>query len=512
MTVSAYPLGDSLASQDLMFNLLDHLYSTEGVFHDGDLAVSADTNGIGVKIASGGAVVKYDSVFGGKRVFFNSAENRSINSEFLNPSFDVDTTGWTGLGGATLTRDTVTFHSSPASCKVQTSGATTFGQGIQLSGNPQMKVDPNRLQEVSCWAYVPVGVTVRLSVTEHNSSLTQLTEFQDNKPGTGAWQKLKVNFTTHANAAYVWCQVLISSGSAQTYYVDSFEATRSFDWMEGLKPAHATLPRVDRVVIQILDSAISGGGDSSLGAKFRVIPGTPTSGATLTNLTGAAAVPSNAYLLANVLVPAAATALIAANIDTSVRVKPDLTVPSSVLSDIAALEADVAALDTRLDAQETAFSSVIYTTTIPPTNSISTVANYCTMTRITIERRTTIQSVGFVVGASAGNIDIGIYKYDAVNTEYDRLWSRGSVSCPIVGSAGFQISTGTPTSLVLDPGVYWLALVGNNGAFEFGGIGQSITGFSLDSDITVFALPATIDETDLSNANRSIHGIITGAA
>src|SRR4030095_3395841 len=110
--ISAYPLGDLVAPQDLMFNLLDHLYSNEGVLHDTDLAVSADIDGIGVKIAPGGAVAKYESAFGGKRVFHNTAENRSINSEFLNASFDVDTIGWAILGGGSIVRDTGTYHTS----------------------------------------------------------------------------------------------------------------------------------------------------------------------------------------------------------------------------------------------------------------------------------------------------------------------------------------------------------------------------------------------------------------
>ena len=54
---------------------------------------------------------------------------------------------------------------------------------------------------------------------------------------------------------------------------------------------------------------------------FKVVPGTATSGATLSNLTGAAAVPNNSLLLANVLIPATSTSITDANIDTTVRVR-----------------------------------------------------------------------------------------------------------------------------------------------------------------------------------------------
>lgn len=59
---------------------------------------------------------------------------------------------------------------------------------------------------------------------------------------------------------------------------------------------HATLPRVDRIVLE-------NDGDVT------VVAGTATSGATLDNLTGAAAVPSNALLLADVHVPALDTTI-----------------------------------------------------------------------------------------------------------------------------------------------------------------------------------------------------------
>lgn len=75
--------------------------------------------------------------------------------------------------------------------------------------------------------------------------------------------------------------------------------------------AHGTLPRIDRVVAEVLDAAFAG---ASRLRRLRVISGTATAGATLANLNGAAAVPATALLLANVLVPAAATSIVNANI------------------------------------------------------------------------------------------------------------------------------------------------------------------------------------------------------
>jgi hypothetical protein len=76
---------------------------------------------------------------------------------------------------------------------------------------------------------------------------------------------------------------------------------------ETITAAHATLPRVDRVVLEIKDQQHDASGSNL--AQTRVIAGTATVGATLDNLTGAAAVPSSALLLADVLVPATDTTI-----------------------------------------------------------------------------------------------------------------------------------------------------------------------------------------------------------
>jgi hypothetical protein len=70
--------------------------------------------------------------------------------------------------------------------------------------------------------------------------------------------------------------------------------------------AHATLPRIDMVVAEVLDSTFTGA--SNLW-RLRVVAGTAGVGSTLDNRTGAAALPDTAILLADVLVAAADTAI-----------------------------------------------------------------------------------------------------------------------------------------------------------------------------------------------------------
>ncbi len=73
--------------------------------------------------------------------------------------------------------------------------------------------------------------------------------------------------------------------------------------------AHATLPRIDQVVLRVRDAAPApaAGGDAENSGKIEVVAGTATSGATLDNRTGAAALPVSSLRLADILVPAAFT-------------------------------------------------------------------------------------------------------------------------------------------------------------------------------------------------------------
>jgi len=79
-----------------------------------------------------------------------------------------------------------------------------------------------------------------------------------------------------------------------------------------LAAAHATLPRVDRVVLRVRDSSDLGSGADNAVIDF--VTGVATSGATLDNLAGAVAVPNDCLLLADVLIPAAAAAVTAGNV------------------------------------------------------------------------------------------------------------------------------------------------------------------------------------------------------
>jgi hypothetical protein len=76
-------------------------------------------------------------------------------------------------------------------------------------------------------------------------------------------------------------------------------------------------PRIDTVICQVQDAAYVGS-TNSVGPV--VVTGTPTSGATLANLTGAAAVPGSSLVLGYVLVPANATTIVTADLASTAAV------------------------------------------------------------------------------------------------------------------------------------------------------------------------------------------------
>jgi microcystin-dependent protein len=82
--------------------------------------------------------------------------------------------------------------------------------------------------------------------------------------------------------------------------------------VETVSAADVTNPRIDRVVLEIKDNAHDSSGLNTV--QTRVLAGTPTSGATLQNQSGVAALPVSALWLADFLVPASATTVINANI------------------------------------------------------------------------------------------------------------------------------------------------------------------------------------------------------
>lgn len=126
--------------------------------------------------------------------------------------------------------------------------------------------------------------------------------------GTGSYAvtwTTAMNISIAAGTAYIVGQNIADQGMYRQYVSGATALT--------VTAAHATLPRIDTVILRVLDNSA----DSSTfnEARIEIVPGTATSGADLTNLTGKANLATltdaskSVLVLAYILVPAAAVAL-----------------------------------------------------------------------------------------------------------------------------------------------------------------------------------------------------------
>jgi hypothetical protein len=102
-----------------------------------------------------------------------------------------------------------------------------------------------------------------------------------------------------------------SEGGVQGGYYTRNASTTNL----AISTANASNPRIDTVCVTIADTGYTEPtGVAGNAAVLQVVTGTPTSGATLVNLNGKAALPASSLLLGYVLVPATATNIITADI------------------------------------------------------------------------------------------------------------------------------------------------------------------------------------------------------
>lgn len=127
-----------------------------------------------------------------------------------------------------------------------------------------------------------------------------LNDFRVTQRGAGA------NMSVDVNSGYALVPAN-NAGNRGLYHVENdllMNAT--------VTAAHATLPRIDQVVIDVADS--TSGGDASDTPTLLVLAGTATSGATLDNRTGAAALGNNQLRIADILVGGGVTSITTSNI------------------------------------------------------------------------------------------------------------------------------------------------------------------------------------------------------
>ena len=139
-----------------------------------------------------------------------------------NPSFEVDTTGWSAVSGATLSRDTVNYRSGIASLKVVNSSSSA----AQYSNLPL--VAGSGFYTISAYVKLETGATTA------NYYLRQLQYENIGGPSvatgnlgtqslsvTGDWVRLSGTINKAATANYLNLRIVTnSSTSGDIFYID----------------------------------------------------------------------------------------------------------------------------------------------------------------------------------------------------------------------------------------------------------------------------------------------------
>lgn len=150
---------------------------------------------------------------------------------------------------------------------------------------------------------------------QNNVSYTRMrqlledTALQEGVVGSGDFkvtQNTGSNMQANVAAGFAWIAVDTGTRNGLSHAVSDATATLTVTGSNG------TNPRVDQVILRYNDTQVPTGAGNI--PTLEVLAGTATAGATLDNRTNAAALPADAIRLADILVPAASTAVTNANI------------------------------------------------------------------------------------------------------------------------------------------------------------------------------------------------------
>lgn len=142
-----------------------------------------------------------------------------------NPSFEVDTSDWGSVGGATITRDTTQFYTGVASAKIQNLSSSAMqtlqripflgGQG-QYYISAYIKLDSGASTANYFFRHLQYeSLTSSGTVASGNVGITSLSY-------TGNWVRLTAPFTRNSIADYFLLRIGTSSTvSTDIFWVDS---------------------------------------------------------------------------------------------------------------------------------------------------------------------------------------------------------------------------------------------------------------------------------------------------
>lgn len=131
-----------------------------------------------------------------------------------NPSLETNATGWSGVNGGTLTRDTTEFYVGAASLKVVSVGAGVRGAVHQTTG-----LTASNTYTWSFYTKAASGVPVDAQIDTFNSIGTYVGSFYLNSIATGSWQRGSI--TVNLGATEVTGNLYLSTNGNNTFYADA---------------------------------------------------------------------------------------------------------------------------------------------------------------------------------------------------------------------------------------------------------------------------------------------------
>jgi len=167
----------------------------------------------------------------------NPAEPRVLGyrvNYVTNPSFEVDTTNWTGVAGGTLARNTSEFNTGSACLAITNVNASGAQFGNEGSMIPLIAGEGTY--------YISAYVKLASGNASANYFLRFLQYAEQNSPSTvaagnvgitnlsytGDWVRLSGSFTKNAGANFAIIRVVTSSNNAgEVFYVDSVMLEKS---------------------------------------------------------------------------------------------------------------------------------------------------------------------------------------------------------------------------------------------------------------------------------------------
>ena len=160
----------------------------------------------------------------------------TITNATLNPSFETDTTSWTGAGSpvGVISRTTSQFHSGSAALQIAVDG-TVSKQGAFING--RTTISPNIAYTGSIWVKGDVGKVVAIELGEITSGGTLIGRTTPaGVTMTGNWQRITATRTMGATAGQVDIVIRNSNAVAQTFYIDDAmitEGNSAYNYADG---------------------------------------------------------------------------------------------------------------------------------------------------------------------------------------------------------------------------------------------------------------------------------------